>query len=144
MVTRAPVEEAETTPTGAPPIRGGTAGLEVDGRHGDDAGVVPAAWAAAGETVAPTKTVIAVPAVTVVLVPAALGVKRWRQPWLADVFQPPVQLPIGSWSAPEARLVGSVNDSVTPLVAALVDCEGPAPASAIATVLFTPGVTLPN
>ena len=79
-----------------------------------------------------------------VLLPAALGVKPFAPAVLAEVFQAPLQLPIGSRSVPDARLVGRVKDRVTPLVAALVTVKVPAPASVMAMVLLTPGVTLPN
>ena len=52
----------------------------------------PAAWAAPGDTVAPTYTEIVLPAVTVVLVADALGVKVVAPAGVAEVFQPPVQL----------------------------------------------------
>ena len=41
------------------------------------------------------------PAVTVVLVAEALGVKLVAPAGVAEVFQPPVQVPMGSVFAPE-------------------------------------------
>src|SRR5262245_16752378 len=79
-----------------------------------------------------------------VLVAAALGVNPVAPTAELLVFQPPVHVPIGRLFAPEVRFAGSVNVSATPVAAALVTSKRPAPASVIATVLFTPGVTLPK
>jgi hypothetical protein len=87
---------------------------------------------------------MSVPAVAVVFVPPALGVKPVAPAGVWVVFQPPVQLPIGRLLPPSTRLVGRVKESVKPSFAALTTSNRPAPASAIATVLLTPGVTLPN
>ncbi len=60
------------------------------------------------------------------------------------LLQPPVHVPIGRLFAPDVRLPGRVKASETEVAAALVTVNLPAPASVIAIVLFTPGVTLPN
>ena len=57
---------------------------------------------------APTYTESVVPAVAAVLVPAASGVKVVAPAGVAEVFQPPVQLPIGRLLVPSLRSVGRV------------------------------------
>src|SRR6185295_9792159 len=105
----------------------------------------PAVCAPAGDTVPPTQThKFAPPEGTVV--GTALGVKVVAPAaLLAVLFQPPVQLPIGIVAAAgPVRIAGNVNVRATEVAAALVTVNTPAPASVMAMVLFTPGVTLPN
>src|SRR5687768_10633730 len=100
---------------------------------------VPATCAAAGVTWAPRKTQRPPVPFRLAFVAVVDGVKETPPLALFAVLCTPVQLAIGRVLAPEASVVGSVNESATSAPANPATPNAPAPTSAGATVLATPG-----
>src|SRR5512134_3012502 len=105
----------------------------------------PAAWLAAGATVAPTKTYSCPPPLNEAREAAPDGVKL-VQPADGSVSesQQPVQVLIGRLLPPLVRTAGSANEIFTLVEACPAASNRPEVAASGAMTLFSPGVTFPK